>query len=487
MIKDFRRYLLTNKQWIPWAVTVGVLLGAALLGTRASALWLGLLVVSLGIVLLLKWPLLKFLTLILAALLIPLEISTGSAVAVNPVTLLIPLLLLLWFHNMLQQRKLQLAPSRVNRSLALFLGAGLLSTIIGNALWDPAVPYPHSFILVQIAQWSIFAFSAGAFWLAGNQITDQETLKQLTFFFLIVAGLLAILLVLSGGVYVNYRGVILLRSITVTYALARAPFWLLLASLAGGQLLFNPKLSVNWRLYLLAILGAIFSYAFYLERQTSSNWVCVTVALGVLVWLRWPRWRWPAVVLIVILIGTGVLTSTVYDFAGGSAEWEESGGSRLLLISRVLQVTMRNPITGLGPAAYRHYARMEPLLYGRALWLEPQISSHNNYVDLFSHMGLVGLALFAWFAAELVQLGLRLRQRFTTGFAAGYVNAMLAAWAGSLTLMLFADWMLPFVYNISFAGFQASVLVWLFLGGLVTLEQIVPQQTVTGNKSNEPS
>ena len=33
-----------------------------------------------------------------------------------------------------------------------------------------------------------------------------------------------------------------------------------------------------------------------------------------------------------------------------------------------------------------------------------------------------------------------------------------------------ADWILPFVYNIGFPGFQASVLVWLFLGGLVALE-----------------
>ena len=168
----------------------------------------------------------------------------------------------------------------------------------------------------------------------------------MTIFFLIVGGLLAILLVLSGGVYANYRGVILLRSITVTYALARAPFWVLLTALAGGQLLFNPELSTHWRLYLLVLLGAIFIYAFSLERQTNSNWICVVVVLGMLVWLRWPRLRWLAVALIVILTGTGVLTSTVYDFAGGSAEWEESGGSRLLLISRVLEVTMRNPITG---------------------------------------------------------------------------------------------------------------------------------------------
>ena len=38
--------------------------------------------------------------------------------------------------------------------------------------------------------------------------------------------------------------------------------------------------------------------------------------------------------------------------------------------------------------------------------------------------------------------------------------------------MLLADWILPFVYNIGFPGFQASVLVWLFLGGLVALENM---------------
>jgi hypothetical protein len=167
-----------------------------------------------------------------------------------------------------------------------------------------------------------------------------------------------------------------------------------------------------------------------------------------------------------------VLSSAIYDFAGGDAEWQMSGASRLTLIARVIEVTMRNPITGLGPAAYRPYARMQPLRYGKAFWVEPTISSHNNYVDLFAHGGLLGLGLFAWFAAELIRLGLRLRERFREGFAGGYVSGMLAAWVGSLVLMLLADWMLPFVYNIGFGGFQASVLVWLFLGGLVALEQM---------------
>jgi hypothetical protein len=195
--------------------------------------------------------------------------------------------------------------------------------------------------------------------------------------------------------------------------------------------------------------------------------------------LRYPRLRWPAIVVLVALASTGLLSSTLYEFAGGDLEWERSGGSRLVLIGRVLEVSMRNPVTGLGPAAYRLYAATKPLKYGLAFWANPVFSSHNNYVDLFAHSGILGLALFSWFVGEVARTGLRLRARFRRGFAAGYVNGMLAAGAGALILMLFADWILPFVYNIGFSGFQASVLIWLFMGALLALEHMVDPRVMS--------
>lgn len=412
---------------------------------------------------LLRQPRLGLSFLVVAALLIPVEFGTGTEVALNLSVFMTAALLGLWLFRMaVVERNIAWVPSPVNRPLLLFLVASLVSFAVGRLTWDPFVPVKTNFWLVQMAQWSIFAFSAGAFWLTANQVRSEAQLRQLTMLFLLVAGSVAILRMVPG-----LSGP--LNRVT-TVAFIRAPLWVLLSALAGGQLLFNRGLARPWRVFLWAGLVAVVYYAFVEQQEAASNWVGIAAVAGVLFWLRYPRWRVPIVVLALALIAAGVLFPAVYEFAGGDDEWILSGGSRMVLIGRVVEVTLRNPVTGLGPAAYRPYANMKPLPYMGAYWMAPLINSHNNYVDLFAHGGVLGLALFAWFAWEVYRLGLRLYRRYQEGFTAGYVNGMLAAGAGSLVIMLLADWILPFVYNIGFPGFQASVLVWLFLGGLIALE-----------------
>ena len=446
-------------------IPLAVLALAFLLGQRASALWLGLLVAALGALVLLIRPALGLLALVAAALLVPLEISTGTEVYLNLGALLVPALLLLWVLDMIRRQALRLVPSPTTRPLALFLLAGLFSLFLGRATWDPSVPVRSSFLLVQLAQWAIFAFSAGAFWLTANIAKRLAHLQWLVVTFLVLGGGLAVLRLLPG--------VGSLANAMTTIAFVRAPFWILLAGLAGGQLLFNQQLTAIQRGGLLLSLGAVLFYAFVAQQEAASNWVGIAAVAGILVWLRWPGWRIPIVLLLLVLALLGFLLPTIYNFAGGDAEWFASGGSRLALTGRVVEMTVQhNPVTGLGPAAYRPYGFTQPLVYAHIIWAHPLISSHNNYVDIFAHTGLVGLFLFGWLAIEIGRLGLRLRARFTEGFAAGYLNGMLAVGVGSLVIMLLADWILPFVYNIGFPGFQASVLVWLFLGGLVALENL---------------
>jgi O-antigen ligase len=179
--------------------------------------------------------------------------------------------------------------------------------------------------------------------------------------------------------------------------------------------------------------------------------------------------------VVVALALAGVLYPTLFEFAGGEEEWDESGGSRIALVQRVLELTMRNPITGLGPASYRVYAYMQPFAYGNAVWNSPQISSHNNYVDVFAQTGILGLGLFIWFMAEVIRSSAR-AVNVQDGMCKGLAYGILATTVAMLPLMVLADWFLPFVYNIGFPGFQASVLVWLFLGCLVPLERMVKDQ-----------
>ena len=443
-------------------LVAGVLLAAAYMGRHPSPSWLALLAAGIGVVLLVARPTLGLPALVLASLIVPLEIGTGTDVKLNLATLLIPALTVIWVLDAARRRQVHIAYSRTNLPLLLFLAAGLLSLLIGRATWNPMVPVEENFLFVQLAQWAIFAFSALAFWLAGNLIQDMRWLWRLTALFLLVGGGLAILLVLPG-----VGG---LASRFTTIAFIRAPFWVLLTAVAAGQLLFNRALSRPWRAFLLLVLGASLYYAFVAQQEAASNWVGLAAVLGTLFWLRLPRLRWPTIIVLIILLALGVLAPSIYQFAGGDAEWTLSGGSRLVLSQRVIEVTMRNPVTGLGPAAYRPYADMRPLSYQSAYWVTPRINSHNNYVDLFAHGGILGLLLFFWFAWEIARLGLALRKRYTHDFAAGYINGMLAAGAGALIIMALADWILPFVYNIGFPGFQASVLVWLFMGGLVAIE-----------------
>ena len=462
---------MTKVPRLPWpggreraiVVVTGVLALAAALGARPSSAIVAGLLAALATGALVSFPDLALPTLALAALLANREISTGTEVRLNLATLLVPLLLTMWLLGMALRKQIRLAPSATNLPLFLFLVASLLSLLIGAATWDPTVPRKSNLLLVQLSQWAIFAFSAGAFWLAGNVVRNQRRLEIFTAAFLAVGGAGALLKVIppTAG----------LAAGVTTLAFGRAPFWMLLTAVAGGQLLFNRRLGLPARAFLLASLAAALIYAFDLQQEAASNWVGVGAALGTLFWLRFPRLRWPLVIVTLALTLTGLLFPAVYRFAGGDGEWQLTGGSRVVLIRRVVEVTMRNPVTGLGPAAYRSYAGMQPLPYLRAYWLQPQVNSHNNYVDLFAHGGLLGLALFAWFAAALGVAGVRLRTRYPDGFMGGYVNAALAAGAGSLVLMLMADWILPHVYNIGFPGFQASVLVWLFLGGIVALGQ----------------
>jgi O-antigen ligase len=153
---------------------------------------------------------------------------------------------------------------------------------------------------------------------------------------------------------------------------------------------------------------------------------------------------------------------------------EYSISTRFDAWSILAQIIKINPVLGLGFANYYWYT---PLFRIRGYAVS--FNSHNNYVDIVAQTGFVGLICFLLFIWQVGWLGWRLREQAPAGFAQAYVYGALGGLAGMVVVGMMGDWILPFFYNIGLSGFRSSMLGWLFLGGLVSLEQMVRIQKST--------
>jgi len=453
---------------LSFLVPLLVLALAVYAGHQPSMRWLGLAVGALGLVLLLRYPGLSLVALAALSFTVPFTFSTGTAVSLTPPVFLIAVVALVWLLDSLRRRSLRLPASRTILPLMLFLVAGLLSLLAGRAYWDPLVPQPGNLLLVQLAQWGLFALSATIFLVTGDLGARGRWLQMATWVFLVLGTVVVLEFYLPP-----VRGILGWSSPEMA---SRSMFWTWLAALAGGQLLFSRRLVIWVRIWLLALLLAAAYVLWFRMNDWVSGWAPFAVAVGTvtILWI-WRRSRPLAFLFMLALVVLAVVIyPTVIAHAGGERELQLSWGGRQLLYEATLDLVKDHPLLGLGPAAYRYYGytRWLGMGVGEALWVQPRVSSHNNYIDLYAQGGLVGLGLFLWFLVEIGVLGWRLRSRFSNGFNAGYVHGALAGLVATLVAMMLADWFLPFVYNIGFVGFRTSALAWMFLGGLVALEQV---------------
>jgi hypothetical protein len=142
------------------------------------------------------------------------------------------------------------------------------------------------------------------------------------------------------------------------------------------------------------------------------------------------------------------------------------------------EVVKVNPILGLGFANYYWYTPLFPIR-GFAV----RFNSHNNFVDIIAQIGWVGLACFVWFLVEAGMLGMRLKDRVPEGFPKAYVYGAIGGLVATVAAAMLGDWLLAFVYNIGLSGMRTGVLAWIFLGGLVAIENLYRQ----GKTSIEPA
>lgn len=467
MIRSLRRGWQTDRLrvLVKPALVLVVLALAALLGQRATSRLLLLAVLGLGSALaalrLTRRPTWGLFALIAVSFLVPVQLGTGTRVPLNATLMLVPALLGLWLVRMVViERAVRLAPSPANRPLLLFALAGLVSLLWGLLIWPADVPRPDNILLVSLGQWVLYAFSVGALLLAGNLIRQRRALQTLVGLFLGLAALMV------AGSYVP--GLRTVPTRLWAQAAQGSMFWVWLVALAYAQLLFNRRLAGKWKALLAALLALVVYDRWAVAGAWFSGWAPPLVAIVTITWLR--SWKAGLLLTLALLLVVGGLYP---QLVGRLWTDQEALGAlgRQQAYTVVWEVSRSNPVLGIGLATYWHYIRARYLWPGFGL-AQAQINSHNNYIDIFAQMGVVGLGLFLWAISAIARSGWRLRSRAEDGFTRGYVNGALGGLAGTLAAGMFGDWLLPFVYNIGFPGFRASVFAWIFLGGFVAVEHM---------------
>ena len=439
-----------KRLWLRLLITTGILLasaGLAFMGSQRQLQSVLFLLIGVGAAwLFTSWPALGLLTACVGGVFLPVVGPAG----LNLSMVLVGMLLALWVLDMVvQKREIRLVSSRTTRPVLALIITACFSFAIGQLSWfDFAQNAPLD---AQLGGLAVFLLSAGAFLLAANQIKDLRWLEIITWTFLALAGLY-IVSRLIPGVYQYSR--YLFQSGAIG-----GVFWAWLPALALSQVVFNRNLRPGWRLALVGLVLASLYVAYVYNFRWKSGWVPAFASVAAILWLR--SWRVGLVLTVAgYLLAWGLIpqlfASDAYSVSTRLDAW--------LIMAEIIKA---NPILGLGFANYYWYT---PLFRIRG-WIVA-FNSHNNYVDIVAQTGLAGLLCFLWFFWETGRLGWQLRERVPEGFAKAYVYGALGGLVGTLVAAMLGDWVLPFVYNVGLQGFRTGVLAWLFLGGLVVLQNL---------------
>lgn len=447
--------LRNDEQHFLRVVVVTAVLGiSAIFAPQVSPLLLVGIIGAFGALMFMHRPQLGLVVLIPAALLVPFEIGTGTESALHAGVLLLATLTGLWIADMLQRSTLRILPSGPIRPLLAFIGVTLLAFFAGNQPWlnfaEPAS------IRAQIGGVGMFILSGTAFLLVAYQVRDIKWLRWMTWVFLAIAALY-----IAGRLSPEVNR--LTRRI-IQRGADGSVFWIWALALPFAQVLFNDGLSPKLRAALIALICGVLYVALVIERGWVSGWLPPLVAVVAILWIGAPRFGMLATLFAGIL-GIFKIQTVINAVMIGDNEY--SLFTRLEAWHILGEIIKVNPLLGVGPANYYWYT---PLYSIRGYYVN--FNSHNNYVDLLAQVGVIGLFCFLWFVWRVGHLGWRLREEMPSGFARAYVYGAFGGLAGMLAAGMLGDWVIPFAYNVGLRGFRASMLGWLFLGGLVALERM---------------
>jgi hypothetical protein len=468
MIRAIRQKIpISNPVLIRLGVIPGLIVGLMGIGFLTSRISPELVLIAIAVppVVLLALRQFEFgvLAIVLTAAFVRFSLPTGTQSRIVASLLMTMIFIALWLTKMLVvDKKLQLKPSRANIPLLSFVLVTFISYVWSNAFRDPLVMVWSSWPFVQIGALAVMVLLPGAFLLASNCLTDLKWIKGLTAV-IIAVGILAIL-----GDYLNLPlGFLQVRPLFPTWFIC----------LAYSQVLFNRRIPMALRLLLLAFVGGWLYRVFFVQLTWLSAWLPTMLAVGA---ISFWRSRWLLVILLIVaLVYVGAnLDQLQVAYARESAE---SGVTRLDAYAHNWRVTGRHFLFGVGPAGYAAYYM--------SYFPSEAVATHSNYIDVLSQTGIVGLLTFLgfFFALALVARDLlswtKGRFDFTRAFSVGASAGLL----GVIVATGLGDWLIPFVYTQTIAGFDYAVYSWVLLGALVSLHWLVASKATDKIRGSEPA
>ncbi|WP_322509501.1 O-antigen ligase family protein [Anaerolinea sp.] len=413
-----------------------------------------------GLAVLISQPVLATLLIIPATLIVPFGIGTGTQSNLNAGILMVLACAGLWVLEMIVvHKKISIIRSRPFLPLFLLMVSSVISLGFGQLPW---FNMPHASMASQIGGMIMYILAGVTFLVAAHRLS-LPSLKWAVVLFLGLGSIYLFLRPLTNRYYSLVYPVVSLFEQGATGSM----FWIWILNISVGQLIFNHRMPLLLKIGLGGMLLTFFYNSLVLGREWTSGWLPPLLGASAIIFVGFRRTR--------ILIGVFALIAIIATFP--SLQSTVMGGNEYSLVTRteaweiLLKVVQVNPIFGVGPANYYFYTPIFPI---RGYYV--QFNSHNNYMDLLVQTGIVGLGLFIWFMTEQSILGLRMMTKVPEGFAKGLVYGIFGGTIGTIVAGMFGDWVIPFVYNVGFNGFRASILGWFFMGGLVALEQTFQSQ-----------
>ena len=388
---------------------------------------------------------------VLAAAMIRFGIPTGTQSEIVASLALTAAFVTIWLVKMwMMENRIYLRPSLINWPILGFVATCFISLVWSNVFRDVLVVTWDSWPFVQLGALGVMVLLPAALLFTANVIGDSRWLGWLTVIFVAIGAVVNFGYMLGWG---KSLGFIQVRPLF--------PTWVM--SLSFAQALFNRRLSWPMRIFLLAVTAGWFHEQFVNQIRWLSGWMPAAASLGVISVMKS---RYLIVLLIVVMLAYGIVN--VDDLmVRFDEEQTASGDTRLDAWLHNWLVTKEHWLFGVGPAGYA--------VYYMSYFPMEAMATHSTYIDVLSQTGVVGFIFFFWLFVALAISGWELVQRLKghADFEEAFAVATLGGCMAAMLSMALGDWLVPFAYTQTIAGFDYAVYTWILLGGMMSLLHIV--------------